>query len=180
MNTDNQMLLLVDDTDRFSGDYATRKKCHTGKGLHHRAFVVLLENKKGEVLLQKRKHKLWDNYWDTTAISHVLHLKDHDETYTDAALRAMKSEMGIAKMSLEKIGGFNYFAKHGKNCENEYCTILIGNYNGKVKADSRAVYEYQWMKKKEFIQHCLDENNVYTPWAILTGKFLAAKNNSKK
>lgn len=176
MNTDNQMLLLVDSNDVFSGNYAKRIDCHTGKGIHHRAFVVLLENKKGEVLLQKRKHKLWNNFWDTTAISHPLHLKTGDEFYEKAALRALKNEMVItARIELKNIGGFNYFAKHGDNCENEYCAILIGNYNGEVSPDANSVYEYKWMPKNKFIENCLMDDSDYTPWAILTGKLLNEK-----
>ena len=121
---------------------------------------------------------MWDNYWDTTAISHVLHLHDHDESYEEAAYRSMQSEMGIAELPLKKIGGFNYFATYGKSCENEYCAILFGTYNGPVIPNKNAVYEYQWMNKKKFIQECLGNNKQYTPWAILTGKFLASKNSS--
>jgi isopentenyl-diphosphate Delta-isomerase len=175
MNTDNQLLLLVDEKDNFSGNYEKRKICHLGKGIRHRAFVVLLENNNGEVLLQKRKHKLWDNFWDTSSISHNLHVRDHDETYEEAGNRALGDEMGIPYTKLKKIGGFSYFAKYGKNCENEYCAILVGKYSGSIKANDQAVYGYVWMKKEEFIKQCLRKNKEFTPWAILTGEFFAKK-----
>ena len=174
MNTDNQILLLVDENDNFSGKYAKRIDCHTGKGIRHRAFVTLLENSKGEVLLQKRKHALWDGFWDTTAISHNLHLEDHDETYTEAGNRSLLVEMGIPEVDLKNVGGFPYFVEFGKMCENEYCAILLGNYDGVVQPNKDAVYEYKWLDKKAFIQSCINEDEAYTPWAILTGKFLAA------
>jgi isopentenyl-diphosphate delta-isomerase type 1 len=175
MNTDDQLLLLVDENDNFSGGYEKRKICHWEKGIRHRAFAVLLENKNGEVLLQKRKHKLWDNFWDTSAISHNLHREDHDETYEEAGNRALRNEMGIPHTRLKKIGGFSYFAQYGKNCENEYCAILTGKYIGPIVADDKAVYGYVWMKKEDFIKQCLEKNKEYTPWAILTGEFLANK-----
>lgn len=171
MNIDNQIVILVDEQDNFLG-YAQRKKCHTGQGIHHRAFVVLLENKKGEVLMQKRKHALWNNFWDTTAISHPLHRDNADESYDRAGKRALKDEMGIEQVNLINIGGFNYFAAHGENCENEYCAILMGNYSGNITPNFNAVYEYKWVPKKEFIEECIKENSTYTPWAILTGKFI--------
>ena len=172
ISTDNQILLLVDEADVFSGQYATRKECHTGNGIHHRAFLVLLENDNKEVLLQKRKHNLWDDFWDITATTHPFHLEDRNETYEEAAKRALQNEMGIKDVKLKNIGGFNYFAKHGDNCENEYCAILVGEYNGEVKASPDLVYHYKWMPKDEFIQECMSSNSSYTPWAILTGKFL--------
>lgn len=171
----DQILLLVDENDQFSGNYATRKNCHTKKGLHHRAFVVLLRNNKGEILLQKRKHALWDGYWDITATTHVLHHNDHDETYQDSAERALQSEMGISSVKLENIGGFNYFATYNGNCENEYCAILTGTYNGLVKPDNTSVYEYKWIDEKKFVADCMKDSQKYTPWAILTGKFLGRR-----
>lgn len=163
------MLLLVDDSDTFSGKYAKRGECHFGNGLHHRAFVVVIQNKKGEILLQKRKHKLWDGYWDVSSISHVLHLEDYDETYEEAGNRSLSVEMGIPKTQLQKVGGFNYFAKFGKNCENEYCAILLGDYDGKVKPNSDVVYEYAWVSREEFIKDVLSQKEKkYTPWAIYT------------
>lgn len=165
---DKQFLLLVDDQDNFSGKYAEKEKCHYGNGLHHRAFVSLLQNKKGEVLLQKRKHKLWNGYWDVSAISHVLHLPDHDESYEEAANRSLKREMGIFGVTLTKTGAFNYFVKEGKFCENEYCAILVGNYEGKVTPNSDVVYEYAWMDRDAFITDVISNPKKYTPWTILT------------
>lgn len=165
---DKQFLLLVDDQDTFNGEYAKKEKCHTGIGLHHRAFVVLLQNKKGEVLLQKRKHKLWDGYWDLTAISHVLHLEDHDESYEEAANRSLKREMGISGVTVKNVGAFNYFVKEGRHCENEYCAILIGIYDGKVTANTDVVYEYAWMDRDVFISDVINNPKKYTPWTICT------------
>lgn len=165
---EKQILLLVDDKDIFNGKYAEKEQCHFGNGLHHRAFVVLLQNKKGEVLLQKRKHALWNGYWDLTAISHVLHLSDHDESYEEAALRSLKREMGIAKVDLKKVGAFNYFVQEKKYCENEYCAILIGNYDGKVIINTDVVYEYVWMDRDAFIADVIQNPKKYTPWTKLT------------
>ncbi len=171
----DQTLLLVNENDEFSGQYEHRWVCHTGKGVHHRAFVVCLFNDKDEILLQKRRHMLWDGYWDVTAISHPLHLADHDESYKEAGFRSLRIEMGIDNMKLKKIGGFNYFAKHGKNCENEYCAVLVGDYAGKVRANPDAVYAYKWMKKEEFISDCEKHPELYAPWTILTSETLRQK-----
>ena len=102
---EDQLLLLVDNNDVFSGKYAKKKLCHAGKGLHHRAFVIVLENKKGEILLQKRKHERWSNIWDISGTSHVLHLKDRDETYEDATIRCLDNELGIKNILLSTICG---------------------------------------------------------------------------
>ncbi|HBL51850.1 MAG: hypothetical protein A3D24_02985 [Candidatus Blackburnbacteria bacterium RIFCSPHIGHO2_02_FULL_39_13] len=168
--TASQTVILVDENDNFQG-YAPRHDAHTGNGLRHRAFVCFLINSQGEILLQKRKHWLWNNLWDLTAISHTLHLENHDESYEGATLRTLKKEMGIAeKVALEKIGAFNYFAKHEKDdgCENEYCAIMFGKYNGEANPDSEDVYGYKWLVFEEFVEDTRKNPDIYTPWAILT------------
>lgn len=171
MNT-NEQLLLVDNNDNFSGQYADRLSCHTGKGLHHRAFVVVVFNNKNEILLQKRKHVLWDGYWDVTAISHVLHKKDFDESYEQAAYRALKHEMGVPEIPLKNIGGFNYFAKYHTYCENEYCAVFVGTWDGKITANNNVVYTYKWMDIDEFYNDAKIHQSVYAPWTILTAELL--------
>ncbi len=174
------MLILVDENDVPTGQYEDKGECHFGEGLHHRAFVVVLENKNGEVLLQLRKHVRWDKFWDVTAISHVLHLKDHDETYEEAGLRSLRDEMGISGVTLSKIGGFNYFAKYHGHCENEYCAVLFGTYDGDHTENPDVVYETKWMKKETFLEDVEKNTDSYTPWCILAVKQLLKQIRSTK
>lgn len=169
---DKQYLLLVNSKDEFLGQYKEKEICHTGKGFHHRAFVVCVLNRRGEILLQYRKHKRWDQFWDVTAISHVLHLEDHDESYEEAGFRALKVEMGIQPKYLDKIGGFNYFAKYGSQCENEFCTVLKADWNRKVFPNMNVMYRYKWMDLQEFIDDCKNNPDIYAPWTLLTAEVL--------
>lgn len=175
MTKPRQMLIIVDENDVPAGQYEDKGECHFGNGIHHRAFVVLLENSKGEVLLQLRKHVRWDKFWDLTAISHVLHFSDHDETYEEAANRSLQEEMGISNVKVKKIGGFNYFAKYHAHCENEYCAVLIGSYKGEVISNKDLIYEYKWMPKQEFIDDVKKNPEHYTPWTLETVKILNSK-----
>lgn len=170
----SQMVILVDENDNFLGKYAPRHEAHIGEGLHHRAFVCFLFDKHGKILLQKRKHWLWDGLWDLTAVSHPLFIDGREESYQESASRALKQEMGIEGVAVEKIGGFNYYAKHEKDngCENEYCAILRGRYDGPVKPNREDVYEYKWMDLEEFVKDIKKQSQVYTPWAVLTAKTL--------
>ena len=59
--------------------------------------------------------------------------------------------MGISRVTVKKVGGFNYTARDGKNCENEYCAILIGSYDGKIKPKSKEVYSTKSVPFKDFI-----------------------------
>lgn len=172
---DKQYLLLVDSKDNFLGEYKEKEICHIGKGFHHRAFVVCVFNRRGEILLQYRKHKRWDKFWDVTAISHVLHFEDHDESYDEAARRALQIEMGITPRTIEKVGGFNYFARYQDQCENEYCSLLTTSWDKKVFPNMNIMYRYKWMGVEEFIQDCNENSDVYAPWTILTADLLSQK-----
>lgn len=165
--THSQILLVVDDEDKLLG-YASREECHTGEGRRHRAFVTLLFDNSGNVLLQKRKHRLFDNLWDLTAISHPLHLETHDESFQEASDRALHKEMGIGSVEIENIGSFNYFADHGPNCENEHCSILVGIYNGDFKANPDEIYEVKKVPFEEFLEDIKKNPSNYTPWAVLS------------
>lgn len=191
-----QILILVDEDDNFLG-YASREECHIGEGKRHRAFVTLLFDDQNRVTLQKRKHKLFDNLWDLTAISHPLHLADRDESYQEksgavnecfqknlhlanrdesyqeASDRALKREMGIGHVLVKKVGAFNYFAKDGADCENEYCTILVGKYDGDYQPNKDEVYEVKQMAFNQFVADVEANPSQYTPWAVLAVKELS-------
>ena len=49
----DELLILVDEKDNVLG-YESKKECHEGQGLLHRAFSIFIFNDKNELLLQKR------------------------------------------------------------------------------------------------------------------------------
>lgn len=161
-----ETLLLIDENDNFLG-YAPRSECHKGQGRRHRAFVTILVDSQNRVILQKRKHRLFDNLWDLTAASHPLHLESGDESYQEASDRALKKEMGIGHVPVKKVGAFNYFAKDGQNYENEYCVILVGEYDGDYRANPDEAYEAKKINFKEFIKDVSKNPKKYTPWTRL-------------
>lgn len=165
-----EMIILVDEKGRSLKKYVPRHQAHAGQGLLHKAFVCLVMDKNGKVLLHKRKHWLWDGLWDLTAISHPLYINGREETYKEAAKKALKREMGVQGVNLAKVGSFVYFAKHPGDgaCENEYCAIMFGRYDGPVVPNPEDVYEYKWMDFKEFVKDAKRHPKLYTPWVVLT------------
>jgi isopentenyl-diphosphate Delta-isomerase len=168
----DQIISAVDAKGNFL-EYVSKEKAHTGEGIHHLAITVFVFNSKGEILLQKRKHKVFNNIWENTASTHQLHKKDGtDETDEEATQRALKREYGIENIELENLGGFNYFQKIGELCENEFCKLLIGQYDGKTKFNSEVAYEIKWMDKKKFLNDLENNHQNYTPWTIKSIKLL--------
>lgn len=126
----------------------------------------MILNKKDEVLLQKRKHKLWDNFWDLTN-SHPLHREDGtDETYEEAAQRCLKREWGI-EIPVKKLFAFNYFAQYKNNlCENEYCLFMVGQYDEEPHPNTEVAHEYKWMPLDKLLKDIKIHSQEYTPWLI--------------
>lgn len=173
MNQDSQIILACDDQGKFNGEYLPKEVGHTGAGKRHLAITVLLYNSKGEVLLQKRKHQVFDDIWDLTGATHPLHLEGgRDESFEEATARCLKREYGIEGVEVENLGTFNYFAQDGDRCENEHCAILVGKYDGEISLNSEVGYGYRWMDKKEFLQDIEANPQKYSAWAIEGAKVL--------
>jgi len=169
---DQQIILACDDQGNFL-EYIPKEVGHTGEGKHHLAITTLLINSQGKVLLQKRRHKRFDGLWDLTGATDLYHLENgKDESFEDATLRCLKREYGIEDVKLKNLGGFNYFAKWGEYCENEYCVMMVGEYDGEVKMDPNVGYGFKWVSKEEFLKDIETNPQSYTPWAIEGTKFL--------
>lgn len=164
----NQIILAINDSGQFSGEYIPKIVGHIGEGKRHLAITVLLYNSKGEVLLQKRKHKVFDNLWDFTGSTHPLHLENgQDETVEEATLRCLNVEYGIKeKVPLKNFDFFNYFAQVGALCENEHCAMMVGEYNGNINVNPEVGYEYKWMPKEKFLEDTTKNPSIYCPWVI--------------
>jgi isopentenyl-diphosphate delta-isomerase len=165
----DQIILACDDQGQFL-EYIPKSVGHTVKGRRHLAITVLLYNSNGQVLLQRRKHKVFDNIWDFTASTHPLHREDGtDETLEEATLRALQDEYGIEEVKLKTAGSFNYFAPYrtvgGDLCENEHDYILTGEYNGEIKLNPDIAYEAKWVDKAEMQKDMEANSNKYSKWA---------------
>ena len=173
----NQTILACDDNGKFL-EYIPKEVGHTGKGKRHLAIAVLVVNSQGEVLLQKRKHKVFDNIWDLTGATHPLHKQDgSDESSEEATRRCLEDEYGITeKIPLENLGFFNYFAKIDGLCENEHCAMMIGSFDGQVKLNPSKGYEYKWVDQEDLLVDMEKNPKKYSPWANAGLKLLKKAN----
>ena len=168
---DDQILLACDDEGRFTGQYVRRDVAHAGAGHRHLAIAVLLYNRHGELLLQRRKHTLFDDVWDLTGATHPLQLGGGiDESLERAALRCLRDEYSIAQSTLTEVGSFAYFAQDadGLHCENEHCTLYIGAYTGPVTVNQDVGYSCKWVRKEQLLQDIAAAPERYAPWALLS------------
>ena len=154
-------LILVNKKDKVVG-FETKEKCHQGKGILHRAFSIYLFNNKGQLLIQQRSKfkKLWPLYWANTCCSHPR----QDESYVKAGERRLKEELGFSCF-LKMVDKFQYQAKY-KNVgsENEMCAVLVGEYNGKVKANPKEIADWKWVDIDKLQDDFKRNPDKYAPW----------------
>jgi isopentenyldiphosphate isomerase len=177
MGEPNQIIQGANEDGTPTGEYFPKEEGHTGSGKKHFAISVLLYNSKNEVLLQKRKHLVFDDIWDVTLSSHQLHRLDgSNETDEETSMRALKREYDIDKVqTLKNYGGVNYFAQYGEFCENEHDIFLTALYEGELKLNPEVGYNYKWMDKEEFLKDIEANPSKYAPWAVKGANLLKEK-----
>jgi len=152
---------LVNKNDKIIG-YGSRKICHKGTGLLHRAFSVFIFNKKGKLLIQKRSSlkKLWPYFWSDACSSHP----KKGEVNITAAKRRLKEELGFT-CRLKLLGKFQYQTDYKKaGAENEICSFFAGKYDGKIKPAKKEIVEVKWISLKKLRRDMEKNEKKYTPW----------------
>lgn len=87
-----EILDLVDENDAIIGS-APREACHRDPSKIHRAVHVIVFNKNGNLLLQKRARtkQIQPGKWDSSVGGHL----ERGESYESAAEREMLEEIGV-------------------------------------------------------------------------------------
>lgn len=117
---------VVDEDNRVIGQ--ERRDVVHAQGLRHRAVHVLVFNKRGELLLQKRS-RLKDVHpgkWDSSAAGHL----EVGETDVDCAVRELAEELGIevSPEALDKMAVLPPSVDNGQ----EFVSLFHVNYDGVV------------------------------------------------
>jgi len=154
-----EKVILVNKKDKVIG-VEEKMKAHL-QGKLHRAFSIILFNKKGEVLIQKRAKSKYHSagLWTNTCCSHPRPKEKIDQ----AAKRRLKEEMGI-ETDLKKIFSFIYKAKLGSLVEYEFDHVFFGRFNGKPKPNEKEVEDWQWIKLAELKTDIAKNPQKYTTW----------------
>ena len=171
-----EILVLVDDKDNEIGT-DTRENCHAGNGKRHRAYTAFIFHN-GRVLLQQRSAKklLWPGAWDVSFTSHVY----PGETYQEAASRRAKEELKANVGRLDDVHSFVYFAPQGANAENEFCRVLVGDFDGEITPNPEEMMSVKWARLSEVRADLKDHPESYTPWFKLSFEGFLKSPASKK
>lgn len=160
-----ELLDVVDENNNLTGKLEDKDIIHK-KGLWHREIAILIQNEKGEYLIQKRSanKKQAPNKWCLTA-GHV----DAGEEYIKAAIREAKEEIGIniAEEELITLGLFKQPFKNNITTNNNFTKYYyyktdkkIEEY--KIQLEELSQVKYISLKELERIIKEKDENYAFS------------------
>ncbi len=134
---------IVDEQDRPVGQ-ATKQEAWA-QGLRHRIVRIMIENDRGEVLLQHRTptKDIFPNCWDNSVAGHV----DVGEDYLAAALRELREELGIGGVKLEEIGHYASDETWWEHRFKRFTYVYRLRYNAMpTKLEEGKVDDVQWKR----------------------------------
>ncbi len=162
-----QEVVAVDGDDNEQ-EIVNRLVAHTGDGVRHRAFTVLVFDGDGHILLAQRSpdKRLWDTHWDGTVASHP----EQGQTQIEATEQRLEEELGISPTQYEdlrvtdKFEYKRYYLTDG--VEYEVCTVLKCTLDAAtLDPDPEEVGGYLWVP----YDHLHDNPRLYRqlrlcPW----------------
>lgn len=162
-------LAQVDNNDQILGKIE-RWEAHK-KGILHRGLTAILIFN-DQIILQKRRHPVFDSYWDISFSSHPIFINGKIQDSKEAVLMTLKREW-ITKEEIKKnqiiyLDKFYYQAKDEKSglIEHEIDYLFLINLKSIPEFNSQYAYEITMIEKNS-----LKNKKVFKD--ILKGKKLA-------
>lgn len=159
---DAESLILVDSADREVG-YLDKVRCHAGRGVLHRAFSLLIFNRRHELLLQQRaaSKRLWPLYWSNSCCSHPR----RRESMEAAIHRRLGEELGMS-CPLQFLFKFEYQAQFDRSgAEHELCSVYIGRSDAPLRVNREEIRAWRWISPQQLQQElCGPDAGRFTPW----------------
>ncbi len=157
----SEAIIGVDESDNETGKLS-KVEAHYGAGHLHRAFSVLLFDKKNRLLIQKRASDkvTFPGVWANTCCSHPLYSDSERDTkdamgVKRAAIRKLNQELGISKEQLS-IDDFHFITKmiyssrmNSDWIEREIDHILMIQAEVDVEINQNEVSEIKWVNQEE-------------------------------
>ena len=143
-----EIIDVVDENDSFVRK-ATRQEV-VQKGLLHRDSRIIIQNSKGEFVVQKRSMDK-DNYPGCYDIG-VAETVKGGESYESAAIRGIMEELGIVGISnISLMRSLLFKMRYKSDNLNEHCKVYYLIYGGKMQAQKEEIDELKLLKEDELI-----------------------------
>lgn len=152
--------MLVDAHDRELG-VAPKLQVHRD-GRLHRAVSVVVVDRRGRLLLQRRASVKYHSAgrWANACCTHPR----PRESPADAARRRLREEMGFA-CALQFSGTFIYHAPVGHGLvEHELDHLFVGHFDGAPRPNPAEVDDWRWVHLEELERDLAARPDAYVAW----------------
>lgn len=154
---------LVDERGEPVGS-GTVAEAHAPPGRRHRAFSVVLYDRAGRTLLQRRASSKtrFPSRWSNACCGHP----SPGEEVAAAAAARLSTELGLTT-PLTEVGVFAYRARDPATglVEHEWDHVLVGMVDDQQPApDPDEVSEYAWVAPDRLKAELAADPDAYTPW----------------
>lgn len=156
----DEQVILVDVDDREIGT-APKLAAHR-EGRLHRALSVVLADRQGRLLLQKRHVRKYHSggLWTNTCCSHPR----PGEAVADAAVRRLGEEMGI-DCRLSPMFRVHYRAElDNEMIEHEVVHVFGGIFDGPVRPDPQEADGFDWVEPDTLLSDLDATPGRYSVW----------------
>ncbi|NUS43750.1 MAG: isopentenyl-diphosphate Delta-isomerase [Mycobacteriaceae bacterium] len=157
------LLVELVNPDGIAVGACTVAEAHAEPGLRHRAFSVLLYDRAGRVLLQRRAEAKtrFPGRWSNTCCGHP----SPNEPVVRAAATRLSEELGVTA-PLTEIGVYCYRAHDpdSEYVEHEWDHVLVGLLEATPSPDPAEVAEWAWAETRLLRQSLRSDPGYYTPW----------------
>lgn len=166
-------LLRVDPTGRTVG-VEEKEKCHTGEGIWHSAFLVMVFDEEGRLMQAQRSpaKTLWPDHWDGTVASHFYPGEDRDLSIR----RRISEEIGVTCGPLDYLFDFSYQSRYKDiGIEKEVCRVYRTSHVRvrEVSLNAAEVTQFRFSGLREVSAEVKENARVFTPWFLLAiGRYL--------
>jgi isopentenyl-diphosphate delta-isomerase len=157
-----ELIILVDDQDRQIG-VEEKLAGHRNGGRLHRAFSVLIFNRRGEMLLQQRSAQKYHfrGMWTNACCGHPR----PGEALEGSAHRRLREELGF-DTALREMFSFVYTAEDPESglTECEFDHVFVGEFDGTPQPHPDEVSALRWLAKDELERELAVRPDCYSSW----------------
>src|SRR3990172_1902790 len=153
-------ILIVNQNDEEIG-FEDKMRVHR-EGLLHRAFSVVIKNRREEILIQQRAYSKYHSggLWSNTCCTH----QREGETPMESPHRCLMNELGF-DCPITEISTFRYNAPMSNDLiENEFDHLYLGRFDGIPRINPAEVGGIKWRPYEVLREDMNAEPGSYTYW----------------
>lgn len=160
--------------DRWLSHTVTRGSDGPVLGRKHVGIVIACINEEGKILVQLRKHKIFDSVWSLSGDTHPRKYGNRDvEDLSTASSRCAMEDLGIDVHNWHDSISLSYSAIDPRNqdyCENELMHVMVARYDGPIRENKDNVYRIAYEDISTIMRDTAADgkkapvDQKYSPW----------------